>query len=290
MIDQLRQTCRKLLEDGTVNVVIGYGHSGGGRNPAGQSTPDGPVHPVFITRPEDVDTLVWNDRCFANLTVYLTRKEIKALGKPAIIVKGCDERALVVLEQESQIDRSAMYVIGMACDGVGDPHALKCAVCDVHRPRTADIVIGETAADAGNPEARYADLDAFLTKTPAERMAYWTEELARCVKCYACRQVCPLCYCERCIVDKNRPVAIDTSATLKGNFAWQIVRAFHLAGRCIGCDECTRACPAGINLRLLNQTLARAAEEHFTYRAGMDPETPPIIGSYSQTDEEDFIL
>ena len=68
MIDLLHQTCRKLLEDSTVNVVIGYG----------QSSPDGPVHPVFITRPGDVDKLVWNDRCFANLAVYLTRKEIKA--------------------------------------------------------------------------------------------------------------------------------------------------------------------------------------------------------------------
>ena len=280
MIEQLRETSRRLLEEGKVNVVIGYG----------QASADGPAHPIFVTRLEAVTKLVWNDQCFANLTTYLTRKDVKALGKLAIIVKGCDERALVVLEQESQIDRAAMYVIGMACDGVGDPRALKCAACDVHRPRTADVVIGETSAATGDPAARYAELDAFLAKTPAERMAYWTEELARCVKCYACRQVCPLCYCERCIVDKNRPVTIDTSATIKGNFAWQIARAFHQAGRCVGCDECTRACPAGINLRLLNLSLARAAEQHFAYRAGMDPETPPIIGSYSQTDEEDFIL
>ena len=98
-----------------------------------------------------------------------------------------------------------------------------------------------------------------------------------------------MCYCRQCIVDKNRPVVISTSATLKGNFAWQITRAFHLAGRCVGCDECTRACPAGIDLRLLNLSLAKTAEESFDFRAGMDPAAEPIIGAYSQQDHEEFI-
>ena len=279
MIDQLRQTCGRLLDEGKVNVIIGYG----------QNSADGPAYPIFVTKPEEVGKLVWNERCYANLTTYLTRKDIKALGKPAIIVKGCDERALVVLQQESQIDREALYVIGVACDGVGNPRAAKCLVCDVHRPRFANEVLGEaTASDAG--DGRYAEIEEFLKKSPAERMAYWMEELSRCVKCYACREVCPLCYCNRCIAEKNRPTIIDTSATLKGNLAWQIVRAFHLAGRCVSCGECARACPAGIDLRLLNLTLARAAEEHFEYRAGMDPEKTPIIGSYSLEDKEEFIL
>ncbi len=121
--------------------------------------------------------------------------------------------------------------------------------------------------------------------SPAERMAWWAEEFDRCVKCYACRQVCPLCYCERCIADKNRPVAISTSASPEGNFAWHITRAFHLAGRCVGCGECTRACPAGIPLSLLNMTLALAAEKHFGYRAGMDPKAEPLIGTYALTDQ-----
>lgn len=275
---QLQQTCERLLREGAVAVVIGYGDSGPGR----------PAHPVFISRPEDASRLVWNNRCFSNLAVYVTRKEIKALGKPALIVKGCDERALVVLAQENQLDRAAVHVIGVTCAGVGDPVAPKCRACLVRRPRFADEVIGE-GEDAAPGDSRFQELEAFLAKPPEERLAYWAEEFKRCVKCYACREVCPLCYCNRCIVDKNRPVVIDTSATLKGNFAWHITRAFHLAGRCIGCDECTRACPAGINLRLLNQSLARAALEEFDYEAGMDPETAPVIGSYSQEDKEGFI-
>jgi ferredoxin len=98
-----------------------------------------------------------------------------------------------------------------------------------------------------------------------------------------------LCYCERCIADKNRPTAIATSATLKGNFAWHITRAFHLAARCVGCDECSRVCPAGIDLRLLNLSLAKAAEENFAFRAGMDPQAEPVVGSYCAEDKETFI-
>lgn len=275
MIERLRETCRRLLLDGKVDVVIGYG----------EECPGGAVHPVFVRQPKDVGRLVWNERCQANLATYLTRREVKALGRPAIVVKGCDARALVVLEQESQIDRTQMYAVGVACNGVG---AAKCAACDVRVPRFVDEVVGEidNGAVSGSP---YEELEAFLQKSPAERWAYWREEFSRCVKCYACRAVCPMCYCNRCIADKNRPACFDTSATPAPTFAWQITRAFHLAGRCVGCGECTRVCPVGINLDLLNRTLARAAEQNFGYRAGADPEMPPVIGSFSTADKEDFI-
>jgi formate dehydrogenase subunit beta len=279
MIESLRATCHRLLETGTVQVVIGYGQAGPGK----------PVHPVFIRRPEDTDQLTWNDQCYPNLAAYLKRKEIQSLGKAAIVVKGCDERALIVLEKESQIDRTSLYVIGIACDGVGNPQLGKCRSCDAHRPRFADETLGESSLPQDNLGHEWQDLEQFLTMSPSQRMAYWQDELSRCLKCYACRQVCPMCYCERCLVDKNRPTCIDTSPTLKGNFAWHITRAFHLAGRCIGCGECTRACPVGIDLRLLNQSLAKAAEEQFGYRAGMDPQAESLIGSYSLQDKDGFI-
>ena len=280
MIAKLRDTCRQLLLEGKVDVIIGYG-----QDPAEPA--DAPVFPVFIKRPDDVDQLVWNDRCQANLTVYLKRAEIHALGRPAIVVKGCDQRALVVLEKESQLDRGQIFAIGVACDGMGQP---KCEACDVHEPRGVDVVIGQVAKSAAvSAEQRYAAINAFLKRPPAERLAYWRQELARCVKCYACRQVCPMCYCPRCIVDKNRPQVISTSATLKGNFAWHITRAFHLAARCVGCEECTRVCPAGIDQRLLNLSLAQAAEENFAYRPGDDPQAEPVVGSYTIQDHEGFI-
>ncbi len=274
MIGRLRETSRRLLEQGSVQVVIGYGESGTARA----------ARPILIRKAQDVEQLTWNDRCFGNLAVFLTRKEVRALGNAAIVVKACDERALVVLEKEAQIDRSALHVIGMACGGVGAP---KCRKCASRVPRFADEVIGE--APEAKIEAGPDPLAALMSKPPAERWAFWKNEFSRCVKCYACRQVCPLCYCERCVADKNRPVTIDTSASLKGNFAWHITRAFHLAARCVGCGECTRVCPAGIPLGLLNRSLAEAAAAEFGYRAGVDPTAEPVFGAWSPADQEEFI-
>jgi coenzyme F420-reducing hydrogenase delta subunit/ferredoxin len=264
----LRDTARKLLTEGRVNVVIGYGQKG----------------PIFVTKVEDCDRLVWNKDCLTNLPAYLKRKEIKTLGKAAIVVKGCDERALVVLEQESQIERENLHVIGMACEGLGVP---KCAGCQSRMPKYADEVIG--TAKPAEPTDHYAALAVLMAKSPEERMGFWAAQFDRCVKCYACRQVCPNCYCEQCIADKNRPQAIETSATPKGTFAWQIARAFHQAGRRTGCGECTRACPAGIDLWALNLCLTKAAEDQFGYHAGTDRQAEPLIGNYSQQDKEDFI-
>ena len=267
---ELRALAHRLLSEGDVKVVVGYGERG----------------PVFVTRPEDTDRLVWNGECRQNLAAYLKRKEVRALGKAALVVKGCDERSLVALEKESHFDRRETSVIGMACDGMGEP---KCDACQTPAPRFADHTIGAPHAALADGAGSWGELDAFLARPPAERMAWWAGEFERCVKCYACRQSCPMCYCERCLVEKNRPVEIGTSPTPTGNFAWHITRAFHLAGRCAGCDACTTACPAGIDLRLLNLALARAAEQEFGFRAGMDPDVPPLMGSWAATDKEGFI-
>jgi ferredoxin len=245
---------------------------------------------VFVTDPHQMDRLLWNEQCSENLTVYLTKKEIKKLGKPAVIVKGCDAKTVAVLESEHQIERENIVVIGIACSGIHVRGKLqnKCQSCDVQPPPHCDIVIGEAPHDEAKSE-RYTKLAQLSSMKAAERFEYWKKEFSRCIKCYACRQNCPLCYCEICVADKNRPTRIDTSSTLKGNFSWNILRAFHLAGRCVGCSACTNACPAGIDLDLLNLTLAKAAEENFQFRSGMERNIEPLIGTFSPDDHEGFI-
>ncbi len=279
LTNELQQACRSLLEEKRVDVIIGYG----------RNREDAPAHPIFVTTADECNDLVWDNTCYANLATYLNRKEVQSLGRPGIIVKGCDARSVVVLESESQINREEMVVIGVACEGVGDPRQPKCDACDAHMPADTDMVIGEVENPPITDEQRYAVLAKFMEKTPDERMAYWQEELSRCLKCYACRQACPLCYCTTCIVDKNRPQRLETSATPKANLAWHITRAFHLAGRCIGCGACTQACSGGVDLMLLNASLSKAAEENFGYRAGTERDADPLIGSFSEEDKEGFI-
>jgi ferredoxin len=290
---KLQQKAKEILTDKTVNVVIGYG-----------SPVERPCL-MLVTDPASVDQLIWNDRCVQNLAVYLRRKEVRELGKAAIVVKGCDAKSLAVLEMENQLDRDSLFVIGMECGGVrvvqlDSPNkassetvtfAAKCLSCDVNQPPHCDFVIerGEQSAVQPDSAKRYERLQNLMSMSVEERLEYWKSELSRCIKCYACRQSCPLCYCDVCVVDKNRPVRLDTSATLKGNFAWNILRAFHLTGRCVGCSACSDACPAGIDLDLLNLSLAKAAEEHFNYKSGLSRSANPLIGTFALEDQEEFI-
>lgn len=296
MENELRNAVRELFAQGKIDVAIGYGRVG----------INGAVGAVFITSPDEADRLVWNDECRQNLAVHLTRPEVKALGKIGIVCKPCDARAVVVLANESQIKREDVQVIGVVCEGVraadpdGTPGDLypKCESCVEHAAKNVDVLIGSqekadeldakigpVAMKVGN-QAKLTDL---RTMSVEERFEYWSDQFSRCIRCYACRQSCPLCYCNRCVADKNRPTRIDTSASLKGNFAWNILRAFHLAGRCVGCGACASACPAGIELDLLNLTLANAAKEQFGHVAGAELGAAPLIGTYSEDDKEDFI-
>lgn len=296
MENTLRQKAKELLEKGDVKVVIGYGWN----KKKSHTTP------VFITKPEDVERLVFNPLCVNNLSLYLTKKfpDIKALGKPAIVAKGCDIKTIAVLISESQIKRENVVMLGMTCNGVVYRQELwkgelkpeimptKCHNCDVRNPHIADIIIGEKvnftppAEPTGMVFDKIKELDK---KSGAERWNFWLEHFSRCIKCYACRQICPLCYCERCIAEKNMPQWIETSSHPRGNLAWNLKRAMDLSGRCTFCGECERACPVNIPLNLVNQKLALVVKDAFGHKAGYDEKVHPPMIVFNMDDQEDFI-
>ncbi|NTW64261.1 MAG: 4Fe-4S ferredoxin, partial [Chlorobiaceae bacterium] len=123
-----------------------------------------------------------------------------------------------------------------------------------------------------------------------ERFSFWQSEFSKCIKCYACRQACPMCYCRRCIVDCNQPQWVNTSSHTLGNFEWNIVRAFHLAGRCVECGNCDRSCPVNIPLRLLNRRMAKEVFDAFDHFSGMSTNQEPVLASFKKDDPETFIL
>lgn len=290
-MSEMNELAAKLLSEGTVKVVIGYEEG-----PAG-------VRPAFIMDPAKTDTLIFDSRCVQNLAVYLNprRSHVATLGKVAVIVKGCDSKAVAGLIREYQVKREDLVIIGVRCGGVvrradmaaeltADTVSDKCQDCDVREPKFCDHLVLPLPAAPPMTTKRADKIAELLAMTADERWAFWSEQLERCIRCHACREVCPLCTCVQCIADKNRPQWIPTSATLQGDVMWQMTRVLHLAGRCVDCQECERACPLDIPLGLLTKYVAQMVEKRFDYKAGDDPNVAAPMGEYRTDDEEGFIL
>lgn len=292
--EAIRTEARRILSDGTVTALIGYA--------AGRRK--GAVQPIVITTADDSDKLLFSAASVNNLVVYLTKakKDVPKSGRVGIVVKSCDLKALVGLLGESQLKREQLYLIGVPCSGVlasvMQPNqqltttsiAAKCTECAELIPPGCDFVPAAEPPETPALEQRYAaEIARLETMSPAERWEYWKEQFSKCIKCYACRQVCPFCFCEQCLCDRNRPQMVEQTPRPSGNTAWHLVRAMHLAGRCAGCAECERVCPMDIPLNLLNRKMAKELKELFGSEAGFTVQDKGPLNSYDEHDDQSFI-
>jgi ferredoxin len=265
-----------------VGVVVGY-----------EQGPRG-IRPAFVTDVDQVDRLVFDAACVHNLATYLSprRKHLTRLGKKAIVAKPCDVRAIAGLVREHQLRREDVIIIGMRCPGVvqGDAPADRCRTCTTREPALYDHLLGEAVTVTAQSSDRDARIREIEGMSPAARWEYWQSELSRCVRCHACREVCPMCVCDRCVAQKTQPQWIERSPHPRANLAWQMTRVLHQAGRCVDCGECERACPVGIPLGLLMRKTAQVVQARFGYQASDDPNAPTPIGAFQTDDPQEFIL
>jgi ferredoxin len=288
LYDALRSCVREKLESAEVGLAIGYA----------EGTLPGRAVPTMIAAPKDAATLSWGTGCAVNLATYLP-DACKQYGKVAVVIKQCDAGAVSSLVREGQLRREDVVMIGVRCSGVsdGDGLAAKCRSCTGEVHSMCDVVISPEGAETTLPGQGSAPAEdprdaqiAYLESLPADdRWRYWQRQFSRCLRCYACRGACPLCYCESCISEKHRPQWISPIIDNRGNTAWNITRAIHLAGRCTGCDECARVCPADIRLDLINRKLVLEVESQFG-PISEDPEGLPPMAEFRMEDAEGFIL
>ncbi|MGQ9707771.1 MAG: 4Fe-4S dicluster domain-containing protein [bacterium] len=277
--EMLRQRAKELLNQGEVKMVIGYR--------AGAKS--GFAQPCFVQSADGADELIFDSTCSQNLASYLLK--VKGLGRVAIVAKGCDSRSIVVLLQEHQIERDKVYILGVGCEGVvqDGERSVSCRVCEYPNPVFYDELIGETVKNpAPDPEVSRLDGE-FDRLSPDERWQRLSEEVSRCIRCYACRQVCPNCYCPVCFVDASIPELVGRTHNLSDNMVFHIVRALHMAGRCVECGSCHRACPMGIDLMRFNRRVKKIVRERFNAVAGIDINSPPALTRFSPEDAQEFI-
>ncbi len=312
-MDALRKEAARILSEKVVDVVLGFEEG---------SLPMR-AQPVFITKKADIKNLVVNGFCANNLAALLKgRPKTEKIG---IICRGCESRALHALTVEQQVMRDNLYLIGVPCDGILDWRAISraigkeilkvsesgqdvlvtcadgghtlargeylhsaCKQCKQPNPAGVNIEIGEFPPNP-DPIALSSAATEFSAKPADERFAFFEEETDRCIRCYACREACPMCYCAECFVDHITPRWCESMVSPGGTQAWHIIRAFHQTGRCISCGACERACPVEIKMEYITDKLNQDMQSTYGFEVGANDTDQPPFAAFSLDDRNRFV-
>lgn len=312
---QLREAVRVSLGK-DVGCFIGYE-----RGPERLS-----IRPYLVRESREANRLVWNPLCSHNLTAYLLERTVGD-GKVGIVVKGCDARSVIELLKHNQLRRENLFVVGVACGGQVDPDKVeqvagslnlvavedwggefalvgtdgerrvrkeelllgRCFTCKHPHSFQYDIVLGDMTPPPFSGDDSFEDVEEIETLPLRERAKYWEFHFSQCIRCFACRNVCPSCFCPECIFDRKAPRGASRAVGFSQNWLYHAVRAFHLAGRCTDCGECERACPVGIPLRRLQRKLQKDLSTLLGYDgAGLEGDVPAPLAAFDPNDPEPF--
>jgi Na+-translocating ferredoxin:NAD+ oxidoreductase RnfC subunit len=307
------ERAKELLESGEVSRVVGWKKGEFFHDPS----------PASFETVESLKDFVYNDFCGANLSKYMIQI-CKKEGKTAIFLKPCDSYSFNQLIKEYRVKRENVLVIAISCNGKLDNNKLmingvdgvleesyngdkvnlktldgdkildkkdvlldKCLSCKtkVHALKDEEIIIDQVDTTVID---RFSLVKQLEEMTADERFKFWQNELSKCIRCNACRNVCPACSCVKCVFDNNNSgISAKANDTEFEEKLYHIIRAFHVSGRCTDCGECSRVCPQNIPLHLLNRKFIKDINVLYgEYQAGAEAEGRTPLTSFTTEDVE----
>jgi len=317
--EKLREKTGQLLNEGKVKCVIGYERVGPlkarpffARSPADArkihySLLCSPNLAVYLTLEEisageKIGLVVKG--CDSRAVVQLLQEGI--VDREKVVLLGVPCQGIIDLEKlEDELDKREVLLSSVKEISIEDEVAKVetkdgtiqldrkdvvhdvCINCQHPTPVLHDVLLGEEVKPWG--EENYGDVKEIENMDLRERWDYWEEKFEKCIRCYACREACPLCYCEECLADKTVPTWVRKSVRVSENGFFHLMRTLHLAGRCVGCGACERSCPMGIPLLKLFRKMEKDVKELFGREAGMDVGQKPLLATFSLEDPEEFI-
>ena len=312
--DTLIAKAKELLENGTVDRVFGWK----------KGNFDYDLTPAVFYNASDLEEFIFSDFSGANFSKYLIKETKKSEGKVLVFLKPCDTYSFNQLLTEHRFDKEKVYAVGIPCDGMVDVRKIKnivgdgvvsidstsdtlkidtlydgvrsidkkdvlqerCINCKSKKHVYYDELIGEDGQVLDNN--RFDQVAKLESMSADERFTFWQNELSRCIRCNACRDVCPACTCEKCVFDNpNSGVENKSPANEFEEKLFHIIRAFHVAGRCTDCGECSRVCPSNIPLHLLNRKFIKDINSFYgDYQAGEEVGSRAPLTNYTKEDLE----
>jgi len=253
VIQQVQQLCRDWLTSGKVGAILSI------------KSENGNVAPYLFTKPEEIDALVISPKYPVNYMCRPIKKNIFMIIqekypelKLGVVAKGCDERALIELAKRELVKMQNLEIIGITCD------KKQAEECRCPKPYPNQPIFGEKVEGISEDKAT----ENLLKKDLTERLEFWRYQFSKCIKCYGCRNICPLCFCKECAMEQEWLVK---TGTIPPKFPmFHFIRFYHLADRCIECGGCEDSCPMDIPLRTVSKLLRKEVEKLFNYEAGTD--------------------
>lgn len=313
-VEDIREQARDLLSSGAVDFVIGY--------EAGEELLQ--VAPAFVRDESEVDTLGWNLFCINNLATYLKRYRTQKIGlvvkgcdsrsliellklnqikrenlhiigipcagilDPHKVAAVCAPATITAIRE----DEDNMIILERGDHGppIEQPkEALlfdKCHTCAHPTPLVFDTLVGDPIHPRrGARPVHYDDVEHLEMMPASERLAFWSEQLNKCIRCYACKNVCPMCFCTECLWEKRDPQWVTKYRNPHDSFTFHMIRAYHMVGRCTGCLECERVCPMDIPLGTIFKKVQKDSLELFDYQPGVSLETMPPLSAFDEGDQ-----
>jgi formate dehydrogenase (coenzyme F420) beta subunit len=251
MIEQVRDHVKKLLDDGKIAGFLGL------------KDQDGNIFPHLYQASQELDNGFSigdlrkpGDSRYPIARIFMTVLSADPNSPYGVLLRGCDERAVNELLRWNQLQVSdRMVKVGIACPA----ELAKAHEC--RKPFPDEFVAGEKAEPVSN-----ATVEDIMALDLSGRLGYWTRVFDRCIKCYGCRDICPVCFCNTCSLEED--ALIRTGDLPPENPIFHLTRAVHMAGRCIDCNLCTEVCPAEIPLRTLYKQVAQIVKDEFGYVTG----------------------